>query len=218
MGAKTWMLVSASGSVKEELAGNPELDREGALELAGKLFPRETLTPGPDGDLSFTSPPDDELYVGRFGSVSVVAAKEFGVDCPSQLDPSFLAAASAPRVYLHAMHSVVDWFAYAVWQDGRLVRSLSLSPDDGVIEDIGPRLPFEEPYWSGQHPAVDPEEEPEGYPFPFHPLDLGEAALRELFGYQIEGLVNAPGLLKTENFPLLSFKRSRSRWWEFWRT
>jgi hypothetical protein len=107
----------------------------------------------------------------------VVAAREFGVDCPSQLDPSFLAAAIAPRVYLHAI-TVVDWFAYAVRQDGRLVRSLSLSPDDGVIEDIGPRLPFEEPYWSGQHAAVDPEEEPEGYPFPFHPLDLGEAALR----------------------------------------
>ncbi|MGW3628080.1 DUF6928 family protein, partial [Streptomyces sp. NPDC000880] len=29
------------------------------------------------------------------------------------------------------MHSVVDWLAFAVWEDGRLIRSLSLSPDDG---------------------------------------------------------------------------------------
>jgi hypothetical protein len=54
------------------------------------------------------------------------------------------------------MHSVVDWFAFAVWQDGRLKRSLSLSPDSGVLEDIGAKLPFEEPYWSGKHPAVNP--------------------------------------------------------------
>ena len=31
------------------------------------------------------------------------------------------------------MHSVVDWFAYARWVNGTLVRSLSLSPDSGVF-------------------------------------------------------------------------------------
>jgi hypothetical protein len=112
------------------------------------------------------------------------------------------------------MHSVVDWFAYAQWRNGNLLRSLSLSPDNGILEDIGPRLPFEEPYWSGRHPAVDDEDE-DAYPFPFHPLELGEAALHELFGYQLEG-TSGPTLLQPETFTLLRYKRSRSRW-KFWR-
>jgi hypothetical protein len=44
------------------------------------------------------------------------------------------------------MHSVVDWFAYAQWINGKFVRSPSLSPDNGILEDIGQRLPFEEPF------------------------------------------------------------------------
>lgn len=69
-------------------------------------------------------------------------------------------------VTLHAMHSVVDWFAYAMWTNGKLVRSLSLSPGSGIPEDIGQRLPFEEPYWSGEFPALDSEEEKDAYRLP----------------------------------------------------
>ena len=80
------------------------------------------------------------------------------------------------------MHSVSDTFAYAIWEHGRLVRSQCLSPDDGIVENIGDPLPFEAPYWAGEHPAGD------RYPLPFHPLDLGgDAALRELFGFILEG-------------------------------
>ena len=59
------------------------------------------------------------------------------------------------------------------------------------MEDIGAPWPFEEPYWAGLHPAVDPEDtdpEDEPYPLPFHPLDLAEAALQELLGFSFEGL------------------------------
>ncbi len=34
------------------------------------------------------------------------------------------------------MHSATDWLGYAVWQDGVLLRSLSLSPDGGITEDM----------------------------------------------------------------------------------
>lgn len=142
----------------------------------------------------------------------VVAAKEFGGDYPSKLPPHFLGAYSAKNVYLHAMHSVVDWFAFAHWAHGSLVRSLSVSPDSGILEDIGTHLPFEEPFWSGERPAVDPEEEPDGYPLPFHPLELGEQALLSLFGYQLEGA--ATGLFDPENVPLMRFRRARP-WWRF---
>jgi hypothetical protein len=122
------------------------------------------------------------------------------LDKPSQLPERFLEAAQGRTVYLHAMHSAVDWFAYAIWERGRLVRSLSLSPDSGVIEDLGERRAFEEPYWSGQHPLD------EDYPLPFHPLDLGEAALLDLFGYQIEGYVDA-FQFQPEEIPLAAFQR-----------
>ena len=92
----------------------------------------------------------------------------------------------------------------------------SLSPDSGIMEDIGQRLPFEEPYWSGKYPAVDSDEEKDAYPFPFHPLELGEAALRELFGYQLEGYIDA-SLLEPKSIPLVRYERSRSSWWKFGR-
>jgi hypothetical protein len=72
------------------------------------------------------------------------------------------------------------------------------------------------PYWSGQHPAVDPEDivqEDDGtppYPFPFQPLELGEAALREFFGYQLEGY-NDSSLLDPQSVPLARFKRQASK-------
>ena len=211
MGAKTWMLVQADcDDVAAALRKDPQPDRQASAELARVLFPKDKLTPMEDGDLSYTNPPDDELYIGCFrGGVSVIAAKEFGIDRPSQLDARFL---RGRNVYFHAMHSVVDWLAFAKWKDGKLVRALSLAPDHGIIEDLGARLPFELDYWDGKHPATPGGEEP--YAFPFHPLDLGEAALKEFFGYQIEGMIDA-ALLEAETIPLLSFKRSRSRW-KFW--
>ena len=215
MGAKTWMLVYAETNAREALAAPARLDREATRKLAASLFPGERLEPLEDGDLSYTCPPDTELNIGCFGGVSVVAAREFAIDYPSRLPMSFIDRGGSGTVYLHAMHSVVDWFAYGLWVNGTLQRSLSLAPDNGIFEDIGQRLPFEEPYWAGRHPCVDGDGEADGYPFPFHPLEFGEAALRELFGYQLEGVV-ASGSLEPESVALMRFKRSRSRW-KFWR-
>ena len=211
MGAKTWMLVYAKGNVGEVLKSRPRLDRDASLDLAQSLFPKEKFEPIGDGALSYTCPPRKELYVGCFPEVSIVAAKEFGIDYPSRLPEPFIAAGGDATVYLHAMHSVVDWFAYAKWTNGRLVRSLSVSPDSGVMEDIGAKLLFEAPFWSGQHPVIVDEED--DYPLPFHPLELGEAALRDLFGYQLEGPID-PALPDPDTIPLVKYKRSRS-WWKF---
>lgn len=205
------MLAYVSGNAKQILKSQPQLDREAAIELIGKLFPSEAFESIQDGDLSYTCPPDDEVHIGCFPALNIVAAKEFGIDYPSRLDTHFLNAVPSSRIYLHAMHSVVDWFAFAIWENGKLVRSLSLSPDSGIMEDIGPKLAFEEPYWAGKHPAVDPEDDDVDYPFPFHPLELGEAALLELFGYQIEGIID-PSHLEAELVPLACFKRKKKRW------
>ena len=92
------------------------------------------------------------------------------------------------NLYLHAMHSVSDWFAYAVWEgDGYLRRALSLSPDSGIIENLGRPLGFERPYWAGDHPVDWLDDDDDPYPLPFHPLELAEDALRDLFGFNFEG-------------------------------
>jgi hypothetical protein len=215
MGPKTWMLVLADTNAREALAARSTLDRGASLTLARLLFPGERLEIMGEVDLSYACPPDDEIHIGCFPGVSVVAAKEFGIDYPSKLDRRFIAAGGRGTVTLHAMHSVVDWFAYAVWVNGKLARSLSLAPDYGIMEDLGQRLPFEEPFWSGEHSEMEDEEEEFPYPFPFDPLELGEAALVELFGYQLEGSMDAP-LLDPMSVPLLCCKRSRRAWWKFW--
>lgn len=213
MGAKTWMLVYSSGNPAEILKSNPRLDREATLAFATRMFPNEKLGPLEDTDLCWTSPPDNEIVVGCFPGLTVLAASEIGIDYPSQLPEKFLEAFPDQALYLHAMHSVVDWFAFAIWKDGKLQRSLSLSPDSGVMQDIGARLPFEEPYWAGAFPAVGPDEDPSDYPFIFHPLELGEAALMGMFGYQLEGMID-PNALEPETIPLMRFKRKKS-WWRF---
>lgn len=217
MGAKTWMIVYADGDARSLLANAPAMNRVATTKLAETLFPKDKFAPLEDGSLMWTSPPDDEVHIGCFPGISVIAAKEFGVDRPSKLPDAFVARARTGTLFLHAMHSAVDWFAFAVWREGKLVRSLSLSPDSGVIEDIGDRLPFERPYWAGEHPAIDPEDEDENdppYPFQFHPLELGEAALREFFGYQLEGYMDS-SLLDPDTVPLARFKRTRN-WLKFW--
>jgi Family of unknown function (DUF6928) len=211
------MLAYSDGKASEILRSNPRLDRDAAVALAQLLFPAEKLEVIGDGDLSYTNPPDREIYVGCFPGLSIVAAQEFGGDYPSRLPLNFIDASKGRTLYLHAMHSVVDWFAYAIWEDRKIRRSLSLSPDSGILEDIGPRLPFEEPYWAGKHPVFfleDAEGEDEEYPFPFHPLELGEAALREFFGYQLEGRID-PTALQPEQIPLVKLRRAKA-WWKFW--
>jgi hypothetical protein len=217
MGAKTWMIAYVDGDASAVLKSNPHLDREASLALAGRLFPGENLEALPDGDLCFTCPGDDELLVGCFPGLSIVAAKEFLIDYPSKLAPAFLKEADGRKVYFHAMHSVVDWFAFAIWENGTLRRSLSLAPDNGVMEDIGPKMPFEEPYWAGGHPAIDPEDDEDEYAFVFHPLELGEAALAALFGYQLEGYIDE-SMVQPETIAMLRFRRMPSRpWWKLWK-
>jgi hypothetical protein len=215
MGAKTWMIVYSDEHSSNRFKGYPKPDLEKTLTLLNKLFPSEKLEQIDDGDLSVTCPPDDVIYAGCFDGIAVIAAKEFGLDNPSKIDKHFISESPFKNTYLHAMHSVVDWFAFAKWEGGELVRSLSLSPDSGIIEDIGEKFYFEIPYWNGDRPAVDPEDEDEDeYPFKFHPLELGEAVLKEFFGYQLEGYVD-DNLIVPEKITLFSYKRVRP-WWKLW--
>ncbi|WP_374585507.1 hypothetical protein [Pseudoduganella sp.] len=214
MGAKTWMLMYAESEPAAILRARPVLDRAASQAMLEQLFPGKRYTPQQDETLARACPHGRDVRLACFPGLSIVAAGELAIDNPSQLDPRFLEYAGGRTVYLHIMYSVVDWFAYAIWKDGQWQRSLSVTPDGGVIEDLGERRAFELPYWAGKFPAIDPaDDEPDTYPLPFHPLDLGEAALEDLFGYQLEG-DNGPSLLDPASIPLMAFKAPR--WWKFW--
>jgi hypothetical protein len=215
MGAKAWMVVYSNGNAGDTLRRKPTLDRVRSIELAGQLFPTSNLVGLEDVDLSLTDPRGRKVYVGCYDDVSIVAAKEFGIDHPSKIKSSFLDQRYGNTICLLAAHSVVDWFAYAIWRDGTLVRSLSLAPDSGIMEELGVAQDFEEPFWAGANPVFteDDGEEAEAYPFVFHPLDLGAEASLAMFGYALEGVTDE-SQVQPEEFPLLAFKRKRK--WKFW--
>lgn len=222
MGAKTCLLVHSEGDARQILAGIPLPDQDATARWVGSLFPGARFGPVQVADLTHTYVRDGTVVAGCFPGLRIIATSEVAIDQPSQLPAQYIAAKGSTIV--HAMHSVVDWFAFAVWEDGVLKRSLSVAPDEGVMEDLGPRMAFELPYWNGTHPAVDPDDGPDSYPLPFHPLELGEAALREFFGFQLEGFLDAT-LLEPERIRMLRFDppgassspgQARKPWWKFW--
>jgi hypothetical protein len=194
MGAKTAILAFTDGDIRPALRGATRSDLGEAEALVRRVhqdyvargYTVETIG---DSSLDDCYPPDDIACATILAGAELLCDQRFMLDSPSQLPEHILSLGEGRRVILHAMHSVVDWLAFAVWEDGTLVRSLSLSPDSGIIENIGEPYDFELPYWAGEH-AVEPipgwpSQEP--YPLPFHPLELGEDALRALFGFVIEG-------------------------------
>lgn len=193
MGAKDWFVCYADGDMAPLLSKRPDLDRAATDALVRRLFAGHTVTPAEDGNLAEdANPNDDMVYAAAWPDASIVCTSQVALDRPSELDARFLAEGTGRTVYVHAMHSVVDWFALGVWgPDGKLQRALSVNGGEGqVIENMGDRLAFEEPFWAGDFPATDDDDE---YPFPFHPLELSEAALDNLFGFVFEGYTGMKG-------------------------
>jgi len=84
--------------------------------------------------------PEGEVYAAVFPGLSIVCTCDAAGDAPTQLDERFVREAAGRTLYLHAMHSVVDFFAYAIWSpDGTVRRAFNLSPDS-VYEDDDPDL------------------------------------------------------------------------------
>jgi hypothetical protein len=206
MGAKTGIILYASGDAGEILASRPQLDRAAAREFVERCFPGRVLGGIGDGTVGDDCyPAEGAAYVGCFPGLDVVCSRELMIERPSELPGRLIELGAGRRTYLHAMHSVVDWAAFAVWSDTTLVRSLSLWGGEGITcEDLGEPLPFEVPYWAGEHMLAGLWED---YPFPFHPLELGEAALGALFGFVLEGTGQPDDPdLDPDEIPLVGFQ------------
>lgn len=213
MGAKTWMVVYSNGDVPSIWGKEPKQINDRYTEILSALFPNKKFNKLENGNLAFTCPQDHNVQIADFGDLIIVATSAVAIDNPSKIPRQYLEFANFKYTYVFAMHSVVDWFAFAIWENGNLIRSLSLSPDSGIIEDIGAHLSFEEEYWDNKHPAVDPEDEEDTYPLPFHPLDFGENTLLQLMGYQYEG-IESLNKVDPEIITMQCFREKN--WWKFW--
>ena len=187
VGARDWMLLYADGEIRPILQAAPDLERDATHALVTRLYPGHRIYPLEDGTLlEQADPPDHHVYAACYPGLAIVCTPDVALDRPSQLHRRFLHEAAGRLLYLHAMHSVVSWFAYAFWtRDGMLQRALSVSPASGIIENLGAPRDFEVPFWAGAHPVKAQG----SYSLPFHPLELGEEALRALFGFNYEGFI-----------------------------
>lgn len=193
--------------MRHALASPGPIDPDATRRLVAQVYGGESLAEArPASLLDMVLPPDGVVAAAVFGEAAVLCAREIALDRPSQLSRAVLDAMPGTEHRLHAMHSVVDWCAFAVWQRGTLVRSLSISPDSGVLENIGVPLAFEEPYWAGQRALEEDPAFDDPYPLPFHPLELGEEALDAFYGFVLEGMP-APDSWDPEDVPLLTFDR-----------
>jgi hypothetical protein len=183
LGAKTALLAYAKEDPVQSLRVAREFDPAATHALVAATHPAWEGTASSVSDLlDGCYPPEGTLYAGSFPGIDILCDRDVMDHQPSEFPERYLDAAAGRRIILHAMHSATDTFAYGIWENGSLVRSLCLSPADGIVENIGDPLPFEAPYWAGEHPAGN------RYPLPFHPLELGgDAALRALFGFILEG-------------------------------
>jgi hypothetical protein len=219
MGAKTALLAFVDGDLPAALraagrsqaagllpGGSGRIDVNEAEAIVRRLSPGYEVAPIPGGSLfEDCYPPDDVTFAAVLPGAVLLCDRRLVAETPSQLPDQLLAEAAGRRILLHSMHSVADALTFAVWEGGRLIRSLSVSPDTGIVEDIGEPYPFERPYWAGEHPVTSTFPGQGPYPLPFHPLELGEEALRALFGFVLEGRPQ-PNDVDTETVRLHGFR------------
>ncbi|MFF5214824.1 DUF6928 family protein [Micromonospora sp. NPDC000442] len=140
------------------------------------------------------------VAAGSAGSLDLVTWSGLSETHPSTLTPLVHSVDVNRSAYLVLMDSTVDWAAFACWSGGALLRSVSISFDDGVIEAVGEPLAFEHDFWGGPRRRV-----PQDYPFPFAISAIGNAALREFFGFVLEGKWD-PQAPDPEEIPIHRFR------------
>lgn len=142
------------------------------------------------------------LSVGSFESGELVATRDAHLYNPSKLHRRYLKAAIGRTLVLVTQRSFNDMFAYARWEDGELICSISVNPVGGVWENIGAPEEFEVPFWRGDH-VVDGT-----YPLPFDPVEFGDVVLRSVLGLLYEGPPD-PSLTSPEDVRLRAFTPRR---------
>ncbi|MDA1359354.1 hypothetical protein O1R50_06960 [Glycomyces luteolus] len=188
MGAKAAIVYIGEGLPRDALRNAPPFDPVASAELAEAVLGAPVSEVGRAPLAASTWPEAPEISAVSFPDFDLVCFKPLAQDRPSDLTEWIRAMSPAGNACGVFMYSVYDYLSMAVWEHGDVRRSLSLTPDEGILEDLGERYPFETAFWNGDHSIHDFAPD---YPFPFHPLELGEATLGGWFGFHLEGVPNA---------------------------
>ncbi len=161
-------------------------DRDSATALAHKLFPDNILVPLGESQLDLAaSCTGDEVFVGVFGRVAVIAGATLATTAPTQLPEVVLQAHPADTAYL--IHTDVDTSVgvFAQWDNGTLRRSFAANPVE-IYENLGLPFGFEHGFWAGEHPLHYAEGVPrDPQALPFHPIEFADHAAREWLGMRL---------------------------------
>src|SRR5256885_6370464 len=144
-----WSVALACVTVEEPGAAfrrGLQPDPAAAADLARRLYPGTRVTEIGDTVLDFALWPfEDELFVGAYGQALIVCDRRlFGVDDGARaLADEIARALPGSTCGVLVLHSVVCgcWFR---WYEGdRARRDVFVTADDGVVVDLGERLPAE---------------------------------------------------------------------------
>ncbi|MFF3541403.1 DUF6928 family protein [Streptomyces platensis] len=183
MGSKAAVVVVAEGDPREAFHRVQEIRHSKSKTLAERILGTAVrATELLPLDLAVW-PDSGTVCAASLPGFEVICSRELAQSSPSRLTQMVSEWAEGRNAYGVFMDSAEDWSAFAVWSGGELVRGVSLSPGSGVIEDLGDRLSFEAPFWAGERRVRHTP----GYSLPFHPIDLGNEALKEFFGFILEG-------------------------------
>jgi hypothetical protein len=202
MGWSVALACSTLGRTAEAFRQGLTQDPDAAAGLARRLYPEYSVVETGDTVLDFAMwPYEDELFVGAYGDALVVCDRRlFHIDDRARgLADEIARALPGGSCGVLVLHSVVSgcWFR---WYEGdRPLRDVFVTADDGVVVDLGERLPAEEPFWAGIDAGAH------DVPLPFDYEEYGLALAREyLFGRDIAER-GPDGFLALE-LPLRRFK------------
>lgn len=147
MGFKAFNLIATAGDesyLTTFPSHRPDRAREFLKRLGGAYHPAglATLETG-------LYPTDaEDLYVGAYDHALVIGSLPIAEEAFTDHVPRAVQVAAdmllGCRALIIVLHSVVNLFGYAAYEDGRLTRARAGSADDGIFRDTGPLLPAEQ--------------------------------------------------------------------------
>jgi len=187
------LLSFAAGLPRGGLIGYPEPEAARSRALVEAAFPGREIIAAAGTNLDDAMwPALGTVCAGVYGDVGILTGHDLTLGQPSALTALVARLAPDRQACAVLMDSTVEWYAFAVWDRGRLTRSFSASHADGVTEEVGEPLPFEPPGAT--------------------PVERANEALRTYVGFVQEGRWERDGLdpedLRLERF---TFADARAR-------
>ncbi|MGP6174959.1 DUF6928 family protein [Corynebacterium sp. A21] len=173
-----WFITADSPTAVIE--SEPRADRGFGRKYLAQLNPAWPISPIGQFPLNRSTPASrGEFYIAGFPGVTIVQTVVEDLEQLSELSPQLLKSLKAREIYAFAENTSTEFGGFAHWHRGELKRSLCARPMQ-LLEDLGLPVPFESPYWAGEH-----GKQRGGIYLPFQPLDLVAEAQRSWLGVDV---------------------------------